>query len=40
VGLSGNGDGKVEVGTDPKARAAAIEAVTRILAAAFKASSK
>jgi dienelactone hydrolase len=36
VGLSARGDGKVEVGTDLKARAAAIEAVTSTLGEAFK----
>jgi dienelactone hydrolase len=36
VGLSARGDGKVEVGTDLKARVAAIEAVTSILGEAFK----
>lgn len=35
VGLSARGDGKVEIGTDPAARAAAITAVTGILAKAF-----
>jgi dienelactone hydrolase len=36
VGLSARGDGKVEVGTDPKARTAAIDAVTSTLGEAFK----
>lgn len=35
VGLSARGDGRVKVGTDPKARAAAIIAVDRILREAF-----
>ncbi len=35
VGLSASGDGQVQIGTDPAARAASIEAVTRILAKAF-----
>jgi len=35
IAYSGRGDGKVEVGTDPAARAAAITEVTRLLAEAF-----
>jgi dienelactone hydrolase len=36
AGLSARGDGRVEVGTDPAARAAAIAEVLRILAAALR----
>lgn len=36
VGLSARGDGRVEIGTDPAARAAAIDEVRRILADAFR----
>ncbi|MBS0241907.1 MAG: dienelactone hydrolase family protein [Proteobacteria bacterium] len=36
VGLSADGTGRVEVGTDPAARAAAIEAVRATLAGAFR----
>jgi hypothetical protein len=40
VGLSANGDGNVEIGTDPKARAAAIGVVTDMLAKAFHAAHR
>ncbi len=36
VAYSARGDGKVESGTDPKARAAAIDEVMSILKAAFR----
>lgn len=36
LGVSARGDGRAEVGTDPVARARAIEEVTRILAEAFR----
>jgi dienelactone hydrolase len=36
IGISQKGDGRAKVGTHPEARAAAIEEVARILAAAFK----
>lgn len=40
AGLSANGDGRVEIGTDPAARAAAIATVSEVLAQAFAAAPK